>query len=163
VSAAIIIGLLTLGIYMTPFDEADFEFSSNLYFWHKSFGMLALLISLLRIYNRRKHTLPDLPKTMARYEQLAAKLTHKILYVLLVLIPVLGYIQSSAYEFSSGVNFFFFDLPEIIPKNKTVFDTANFLHKWLSYFFIAALSAHVLGAVKHRFFDKENDVLERML
>jgi len=83
--------------------------------------------------------------------------------VLLILIPILGYIQSSAYEFSSGVNFFFFDLPEIIPKNKTIFDTANFLHKWLSYFFVAVLSAHILGAVKHRLFDKENDVLERMM
>ena len=163
VSAAIIIGLLVLGIYMTPFDENNLEFSENLYFWHKSFGVLIFIIVLLRVINRRRHNLPELPKTMAKHEQIAAKIAHKSLYVLMVLLPLLGYIQSSAYEFSSGVHFFMVDLPEIIPDNKILFEIANFLHKWLAYLFIAILAGHVLGALKHRFFDKENDVLDRML
>jgi len=162
-SAALIIGLLVLGIYMTPFDMDNMEHSESLYFWHKSFGILAFLFVVARLVNKPRHVLPDLPKGMPRHEKLAAKAAHRALYILMVIIPILGYIQSSAYEYSSGVHFFGLDLPELIPNSKPVFDVANFLHKWASYAFIAVIVAHVAGAIKHRLFDRENDVLNRML
>ena len=163
-SAALIMGLLGFGIYMTPFDESNAEFSSMLYFWHKSFGMLVLFIVLLRIINRLGKHLPALPDSMPRHERLAAHIAHKMMYVLIVLIPVAGYVQSSAYEDSSGVHFFFVDLPQLVPDNYAVYEVANILHEWLSYLLIALLAAHILGALKHRFLDreKEHDVLSRM-
>lgn len=162
-SAAIIISLLVLGIYMTPYDENNSALAGSLYFWHKSFGILVFIITIARIFNRKRHYLPELPKTMPKQEQRVAKIVHQLLYFLMVLIPLLGYCQSSSYEFSDGVNFFFTDIPGILPKSKFIFDITNSLHKWLSYFFIALILAHVLGALKHRFFDKENDVLDRIL
>ena len=56
VSAALILGLLILGIYMTPYDESNMPFADGLYFWHKSFGVLMFLIVIFRFYNRKKHT-----------------------------------------------------------------------------------------------------------
>lgn len=162
-SAALIIGLLILGIYMTPFDMSNIERSESLYFWHKSFGILAFLFVVIRVINKRRQTLPDLPKGMPKHEKLAAKFAHTALYLLMILVPILGYVQSSAYEFSSGVHFFGIDLPELIPNNKTIFEITNTLHKWASYAFIAVLAAHIAGAIKHRLFDKENDVLNRIL
>lgn len=165
-SAALIMALLAAGIYMTSFDQGDMElFSRNLYFWHKSFGMLVLFIVLLRIINRLGKHLPKLPGTIPKRERVAAHVAHRAMYVLIVLIPLAGYAMSSAYEGSSGVHFFFVDLPELIPDNETVYEIASFLHEWLSYLLIALLAAHILGALKHRFFDKEeeNDVLKRML
>ncbi len=148
---------------MTPYDEKNSALANSLYFWHKSFGILFIIIIIARLLNRKRHHLPELPKTMPKYEQRAAKIAHQLLYLLMVLIPLLGYCQSSSYEFSDGINFFFIDLPEILPKSKFIFDITNSLHKWLSYFLIALIVAHVLGALKHRFFDKENNVLDRML
>jgi len=162
-SAALIIGLLILGIYMTPFDMDNIERSESLYFWHKSFGILSFLFVIIRVINRHRHTLPGLPEGMPQHEKLAAKFAHAALYVLMVLVPILGYLQSSAYEFSSGIHFFGIDLPELIPANQSVFEITNSLHKWASYAFIAVLAAHIAGAIKHRFFDKENDVLNRIL
>lgn len=162
-SAALIIGLLILGIVMTPFDMDNMEHSESLYFWHKSFGILAFIFVIIRLVNRRRHSLPQLPEGMPKHEKLAAKVAHASLYVLMVLIPILGYLQSSAYEYSSGVHFFGIDLPELIADNQDVFEVTNVLHKWASYLFIAVLVAHIAGAIKHRLFDKENDVLKRIL
>lgn len=152
-----------LGIYMTPYEESNSALADSLYFWHKSFGMLALIIITLRIFNRKRYTLPELPKTMPAYEQLAAKIVHRLLYCLMVLIPLIGYCQSSSYEFSSGVNFFFIDLPELLPKSELIFTITNSLHKWLSYLLIALVLAHALSALKHRLIDREKDVLGRIL
>ncbi|WP_149980193.1 cytochrome b [Pseudoalteromonas rhizosphaerae] len=163
VSAALILGLLILGIYMTPYDESNMPFADGLYFWHKSFGVLMFLIVIFRFYNRKKHTLPELPSTLPKHEKFAAHVVHKGLYLLMIIIPLIGYIQSSSYEYSGGVPFFIMYLPEIITKDATVFAVSNFLHRWLSYLFILLLTCHILGALKHRFFDKENDVLNRII
>lgn len=162
-SAAIILSLLILGIYMTPYDENNSALANSLYFWHKSFGILVFIITIARIFNRKRHYLLESPKIIPKQEQRTAKIAHQLLYLFMVLIPLLGYCQSSSCEFSNGVNFFFIDLPEILPKSEFIFDITNSLHKWLSYFFIVLILAHVLGALKHRFFDKENDVLDRIL
>lgn len=163
-SALIIIGLLVVGIYMTPFDTANPAQSEPLYFWHKSFGVLAFIFVIIRIMNRRRHTLEELPDGMVWYEKLAAKIAHKALYLLMILVPILGYVQSSAFEFSSGVHFFIIDLPEFIPDNKLIFDITNFIHRWAAYALIGVITAHIGGALKHRFFDnKENNIMKRML
>ncbi|MCW8330165.1 cytochrome b [Photobacterium sp. SDRW27] len=162
-SAATIIGLLILGVYMTPYDIANIEHSESLYFWHKSFGILSFLFVVVRIINKRRHALPELPTTMPKHEKLAAKFAHTALYLLMIVVPVLGYLQSSTYEFSSGIHFFGIDLPELVPNNNAIFEITNILHKWASYSLIAVLVAHVAGALKHRFLDKENDVLNRIL
>ncbi|SBS35167.1 hypothetical protein MSP8887_03854 [Marinomonas spartinae] len=164
-SAAIIIGLLTVGIYMTPYDEANAAFEDKLYFWHKSFGLLLFIIVIGRLIYRRKRSLPALPSGISGPERKLARLAHILFYILMVVIPILGYIQSSSYIYSNGVSFFFFDLPEVIPKNNHIYEIANALHKWLAFVLIGLIVAHVLGALRHRFFDKnkDNDVLGRML
>ncbi|MGH1403908.1 MAG: cytochrome b [Alphaproteobacteria bacterium] len=161
-SALIIVGLLLTGIFMTPYDDNNVELSDSLYYWHKSFGMLSLLFVLVRLVNRMRNPLQPLPEEMPLHEKIAAKVAHNALYVLMVIVPVLGYVQSSTFEYSNGISFFFMDLPGVFPKNAEAFDLSNNLHKWLSYSLLAVIIAHVAGALKHRFFDKENDVLGRM-
>ncbi|MDX2320999.1 MAG: cytochrome b [Moritella sp.] len=162
-SALIILGLIALGFYMTPFEVDNMEHSENLYFWHKSFGILAFILVCLRLLLRSKHTLPALPQGMPKHEKLAAKIAHKALYVLMILVPILGYIQSCVYPYSSGIHFFGLLLPELFSDNMAIFEVVNLIHKVLAYSLLALIAAHVLGAIKHRLFDKENDVLNRMI
>lgn len=162
-SALIIISLIALGAYMTPFNMDNVEHSESLYFWHKSFGIFAFLLVCLRLFYRSKTNLPALPEGMPSHEKLAAKLAHKALYVLMVLVPVLGYIQSCVYPYSSGVHFFGMLLPEIFFDSQKIFDVVNIIHKTLAHSLLALVIIHALGAIKHRLFDRENDVLKRIL
>ncbi len=162
-SAVIILGLIILGAYMTPFEMNNMEHSENLYFWHKSFGVLAFILVCIRLYFRSRHTLPELPEGMPKHEKIAAKYVHKALYALMILVPVLGYVQSCVYPYSSGVHFFGLLIPELFSDNQAVFVVVNVIHKVLAYLLLALIAAHVLGAIKHRLFDKENDVLNRII
>ncbi len=68
----------------------------DLFVWHKSIGMLILLLMLARLAWRSVNVAPSLPAGMAPFELLAARLTHVILYGLLLVMPLTGWIISSA-------------------------------------------------------------------
>jgi cytochrome b561 len=161
--ASLILGLLAVGLYMAPFDLERRELAFQLYYWHKSFGMLVLLLVIYRLINIRLNPPLALPAGLSRFDTLAARAGHRLLYGLMLVVPILGYIQTSAFENSSGVHFFFWDLPELIGHDETIFEITNALHKWCSFALIGVLVAHVAGAAKHRVIDRQNDVLGRML
>lgn len=159
-----ILGLIFLGWFMTPYDVDNIDYSENLYFWHKSFGMLVLFLMIGRVLVRVKSEIPELPQGLPDHEKKLSHVAHILLYVLVFVVTLLGYVQSSSYEYSTGVHFFFTDLPELIPDSKAVFDIANLLHRVIAYTLLALVVLHVAGALKHRFLDKpENDVLNRIL
>lgn len=163
IMAGLIITNITLAWLMTPFGEEK-PYRDLFYFLHKSFGVTLLALIVIRIVVRLRATILPLPTGLPGREVVAAKAVHKILYALLLAMPVLGYVQSSTYEFSDGVHFFGLLVPELIPDNDTLFKITNTLHRVLGYTLLAFVVLHVGGALKHRFFDKpENDVLSRML
>jgi cytochrome b561 len=91
---------------------------------------------------------------------------HRAMYVLLIIVPLMGYSMSSTFTQSDGVPFFFFgQLPELLPKNDRWFEVFQLLHRVLAYALLALLVLHVAGVLKHRFMDKDvdADVLRRML
>ncbi len=160
--AIVIIGMLGLGIYMheLPKEAPNKMF---LYSTHKSFGVLMLLFIVIRIAVRLKSEIPALPTSLKNWEKKAAHFGHKLLYLLMVLVPCSGYIMSSAFEKSSGIIFFGLTLPDITPKNETLFEVAKEAHEIFAFTLLLVLFIHVAGVIKHRYFDKENDVLPRML
>ena len=86
--AALFAGQVTLRIFMTGLaDEEPAKF--GLYQWHKSFGLLILLLALVRLAWRLINRAPDLPAGMAAFERRAARLTHVFLYAAIV--PVTGW------------------------------------------------------------------------
>jgi cytochrome b561 len=136
-----------------------------LYPYHKSFGMLVLLLVLVRLAVRRSARLPGLPRSLPPWERRMAKVAHVALYTLMILVPLMGYSLSSSFTQSDGVYFFGVNLPELLPKNDARFAVFDWLHAILAYTLLALIILHVLGALKHRFVDREKDadVLARML
>lgn len=166
VRAVIISGLLWAGWHMTGMnDEVASKF--ELYYpWHKSFGVLAFLLVLTQIALRVR--IPDIPQpleTLAPYERLLSRLIQRVMYALLVIVPLMGYSMSSTFTMSDGVFFFGVNLPELLPKNDDWFVVFQLLHKVCAYTLLALIVLHIAGALKHRFYDKDprNDVLRRML
>jgi len=133
----------------------------NLFVWHKSTGMQILALVALRVLWRLSHAVPALPADTPPWERAAAHTSHFLLYVLLVAVPLSGWVIASA----SGIPFSIYwriPLPAIVAVDKPVADTAALVHLGLIIAFAAVLVVHVGAALRHHFV-KRNDVLSRML
>jgi cytochrome b561 len=162
--AICILGLIGLGIYMTPFESRSVAESDRLYYWHKSFGILVLLLLPLRLILRHslRARLPQLPVGLPATERALAKGAKLALYVLMLAVPFIGWLHSSAYPFSSGVHFFVVDMPDLVAKSASLAATTVKIHRTLAYILLGVVVLHIAGAIKHRLFDRQNDVLPRM-
>lgn len=128
---------------------------------HKSFGMTILMLAILRLAWRLFNHPPELPSHMSRIETLLARGTHILFYIFLFAMPLTGWLMSSAKNFS--VSWFgVFTWPDLIGKNEQAFDLLKETHETLSWLLLATAILHVLAALKHHFWDKD-DVLKRML
>jgi len=128
---------------------------------HKSVGMTILMLAVLRLAWRLKNPAPPLPPGMSPLERLLARATHTAFYVLLFAMPVTGLLMSSAKNYS--VSWFgLFTWPNLIGQNEAAFEALRTTHDWLSYVLFAIAVLHILAALKHHFWNKD-DVLLRML
>jgi cytochrome b561 len=128
---------------------------------HKSFGMTVLMLAVLRLLWRLKNPPPELPAGMTPLERILARVTHVALYVLLFAMPLTGWLMSSAKNYS--VSWFgLFTWPNLIGKNEAQFDFLRSTHHLLSDALFVVAVLHVLAALKHHFWNKD-DVLVRML
>jgi len=163
--AAIILGLILAGWLMVSPDDATPSKFDFFYPWHKSFGMLILFTVVARLIIRARARTPELPVGLAAWEKTGAKIGHALLYTLMIVVPCMGYSMSSSFTQSDGVFFFGVNLPEILPKNDARFEVFRMLHRYLAYTLLVLVVLHVVGALKHRFLDRnpDNDVLSKML
>jgi cytochrome b561 len=128
---------------------------------HKSFGITILVLAVLRLAWRWANPTPSLPTTLKPYERALAGLTHSGLYILLFAMPLTGWMMTSARGFP--VSWFgFFQLPDFVPKNQSLYDAMKETHDTLALALYAIVFLHVVAALKHHFMLKD-DVLRRML
>jgi cytochrome b561 len=128
---------------------------------HKSFGMTVLTLAVLRLAWRLFNPPPPLPDGMTAIERLLARATHIAFYVLLFAMPLSGWLMSSAKNYS--VSWFgMFTWPNLIAPNERWFDAMKSTHYVLSITLFAVAILHILAALKHHFWNKD-DVLTRML
>jgi cytochrome b561 len=160
--AAIILFLLGLGIYMVYFLSKEDPGRMGIYALHKSFGVMVLAFISVRIINRFINKAPALPDSLPKFDRLAAHFVHVALYLLMILVPISGYLMSNSFGYP--VHFFGIELPFLVEKNYEIGSIFSKTHQISAYSMIALLTLHILGALKHRFFDKpENDVLKRII
>ena len=157
--AILLFGLLALGFYMHDLPLSPEKL--KLYSWHKWAGVTAFLLVAFRLLWRLAHRPPALPSSMPRLMQFAAHAGHLLLYVLMIAIPLSGWLMSSAKGFQT-VYFGVLPIPDLLDKNKEIGDLLALVHKSLNLLFVAVLAGHIGAALKHHFIDKD-DILTRML
>ncbi|PKO87158.1 MAG: cytochrome b [Betaproteobacteria bacterium HGW-Betaproteobacteria-12] len=157
--AILIFGLLALGTYMQDLPLSPDKL--KLYSWHKWAGVTVFLLLLFRLTWRAGHPPPPLPDSMPKPLQLAAHAGHLALYGLMLVIPISGWLMSSAKGFQT-VWFGVLPIPDLLEKNKEVGDLLQTVHMSLNLLFAAVIVGHVGAALKHHFIDKD-DILTRML
>lgn len=157
--AVLLFGLLALGFYMPDLPLSPTKL--QLYSWHKWAGVTAFVLVIFRLYWRYAHRPPALPASMPKPVQFAAHAGHALLYLLMIAIPVSGWLMSSAKGFQT-VWFGVLPLPDLLGKDKELGKQLALVHESLNYLFIAVLAGHIGAALKHHFIDKD-DILTRML
>lgn len=165
VMAVLILSQIFVGWFMTPYDEAREPLVGQLYFWHKSFGLLIFALVAVRLATRLTADIPGFPPSFPANDRRYAHTAHRAMYMIMFLSPITGYVLSSTYEYSDGITFFGIEVAELLPDNALAFEAADWAHVVLGYSLLVIIVLHVAGAIKHRFFDKnpDNDVLSRIL
>lgn len=131
---------------------------------HKSIGMLVLALSVVRLGWRLTHRPPPLPATVKRWEKGLAHAVHWLLYALMILMPLSGWVFTSASPKRHPLDFFgLFPLPMFpVAQDKQVSNVVAERHEQLAWLMIALLVLHVGAALKHRIVDRDR-TLDRML
>ena len=138
---------------------------------HKSIGISVLGLVLLRILWRVGHQPPALPAETRPWERKLSTATHHSLYLLMVLVPLLGWLHDSAWKGAATHPLVLFNavpwfrIPLFGGLGPIALDQVHGLlgdaHSALSWVLMAALVLHVAGALKHQFVDKQKS-LQRM-
>jgi cytochrome b561 len=133
----------------------------DLFIWHKSIGMLILLLVTLRLLWRLANATPILPAATPTWERYAAHASHIGLYAAMLAMPVTGWIINSASKIPFRV-FWWFPLPAIVAPDKAVAELAKQAHFLLFIVLAVLLVVHIAAAWRHHTI-KRTDVLTRML
>ena len=161
VIAVFVACLIPLGIAMVARGAAtNFDgLTDTLYSTHKLLGFLVLWLMVLRVLVRVRHGAPPPVATLTPLERVASHAAHAALYVLLLVVPLLGWAGISAYP--ALTVFGLFDLPAILPANEAMAKTILGAHKLLAIGLGLGALAHVAAALQHRFI-KRDGVMQRM-
>ena len=168
--AVLILALGIVGLTMGEFPKTP------KYFWiytmHKSIGITVLGLAIVRLLWRYTHKPPALPSNYKRWEQRASHWAHMALYGVMLLLPISGWLHDSAWKDAATHPMQLFGLVpwprigwimSIEPATKEMLhDAFGLLHMVAAYLLYVLWVAHVGGALKHQFIDKDPE-LQRML
>jgi cytochrome b561 len=162
-TVALIAVQLPVGLYMSyrgnTLDVWD-KVTGALYNGHKLIGVTILLVVLCRLANRLMGGTPADEPTIEAWQKIASRLNHWGLYVLLICVPVAGYVGVSL--FPALDLFGLFSLPAVVAPDKEAAKTAFLVHGLLARLLVLLIVVHVAAALFHHFIRRDN-VLARMI
>ncbi|MEL6875152.1 MAG: cytochrome b [Pseudomonadota bacterium] len=157
--ALIIITMLIFGQGFESSEGDDLAFSLT---GHSSLGLTVIGLIILRILWRIGHAPPPLPETVVGAQRLAAKLSHLLLYALMIYVPATGLYTAAAHAMPV-MPYGAFDVRQTLSfLGADDFEGRRFLHELGTWLLIALLAVHVSAAFLHQFVQKDG-VLRRML
>jgi cytochrome b561 len=157
-TAVLIVANLLLGLSMVPLPISPRKL--QWYVWHKWIGTTVFLLTCARLGWRWVRPPPP-PVAMPDWQRQAAVVAHLLLYALLLLVPISGWLYSSA----TGVQVVYLGLvplPDLVPNNKALAAVLKATHVTLNFTLFALVCVHAAAALKHHFVDRD-PVLTRML
>lgn len=151
-AALLILAAFPLGVYAHELVFSPLKL--KLISYHKWLGVTIFLLTVARLAWRATHTPPPLPATIPPWQQRAAHGLHHLLYVLLLAIPISGWLMSSAKGFPV-VYLGLVQLPDLVGKNAELADLLVGVHQVLNLGLLALVALHVAAALKHHFIDRD--------
>ena len=145
-SAALVVAGFALGLWMTGLDLSPATL--RYYAWHKWIGVTVFVTAAARLAWRVAVPPPPWPDRVPPWQRRAAAAVHRLLYVLLLAVPVSGWLYGSA----SGVQVVYLGvlpLPNPIGKDREGARWLLLLHQTLNFTLAAAVTVHVAAAWWH--------------
>lgn len=165
--AALILGQLCLGMVMTEntFNILDGHQKSVAVQWHKSIGMTILVLALVRLAWRFMNMPPAFPAYIPRWERKVATITELLIYVLMIAMPLVGWMIISTLPHPSTF-FGLFPIPNLpglsdLPAKKEIREVFAGAHAVLAMAIVGLMMMHIGAALKHHFIDRDG-ILFRM-
>ncbi len=149
--------LFDWGIYTWRLSE---EASPRTFYFnlHKSIGVTLLGLIIIRVLWRITHQPPALLSSYKTWERKLATGTHHLLYLLMISMPVSGLIMAVSSKY--GVKWFGIDFIGGLD-NTPLREAFKEVHEVIGAIILLVLILHILGALKHKFIDKD-DTMKRM-
>lgn len=121
---------------------------------HKALGITILALTVLRILWRIGHKPPPLPTAMAGWERVLTRIVHGLFYLLLLALPLSGWVWMSAAD--RPIDFFgLFTLPSIAAPDEALADMMHERHEVLGLTMVALAALHIIAALKHQFVNRD--------
>ncbi len=156
--ALLLIGLISMGWYMTSIEDLP---NSGWYFdLHKSFGLIAAMLILLRLLWRLNHQTAPLPLSVPHWQAIASRSIHVLLYLCMVIMPLAGFFGASFSKY--GVAFFGIELPRWVNQSQLISKQFFEVHWIVAWILTGLIILHVLAAMKHLLINKDS-VFQRMI
>lgn len=151
--AVALFGLFSVGLYMT-----DLTYYDSLYhvlpWWHKGIGLLMFALLLARFLWSHSNPKPQPLATHKPWEVTLASIAHRLLYLLILILCISGYLISTAK--GKGIDFFgWFEIPALTKLSSDNSDLAGLIHFYLAWTLIIFASVHAAAALKHHFIDHD--------
>ena len=133
----------------------------TLYRLHWSFGLAALGLAVVRLFNRLVMGTPPEHPTLTRLESVVSTFVHRALYVLMLVVPMLGWLGKSAYGGAITV-FGLFNMPALLAQNEALSKKLLGAHGMAVKLLMLCIALHIAGALNHALI-KRDGLIWRML
>ena len=165
--AGLVLANIMVGLRMTGL-KGMAQFSQ--YQLHKSLGITIFVLTLVRIGWRITHRPPPIGNVLTAFERVASRGVHTAFYIVLVALPLSGWMLVSASRYNIPTLLFgTVPWPHIAPIHAAAAASrvrmeavAGTTHEVLAWSMIALAALHISAALKHQFFDRDG-TLARML
>ena len=144
--AVALVGQLTLGWWMIGLPKSPPGLRAGWFNTHKSIGLSIAAVVLVRLAWRLTHRVA-VPDFLPPWQQRAARINHALLYVLMLLVPLSGYLGSAFSGYP--VKYFGTALPAWAPAWPAAKAFMSGLHLTCIVLFMALLLLHVAAALWH--------------
>ncbi|WP_282096082.1 cytochrome b [Epibacterium ulvae] len=157
--AVLVVGMVAIGFVMIQ-KGLPRPVQNFLFITHKNLGVLMLVLIVVRMAYRWLRPPALAPVALPPVQRMAAHLSHLGLYLLLLIMPLAGYIRVRAggfpIEFLDRL-----DLPTLVPRSKELAAAAKAVHYYGSYALAGLILLHIAAAAYHGLI-KRDGVMARM-
>lgn len=157
--AVLVLITLPVGVLMTQ-SAIDRDLQNALFIYHKNVGVCLLVMVMLRLVVRWRHPPPAVPGSLPPWQARAAGTTHRVLYLLLLIVPVAGFVRVQA----GGYPIEMLDalgMPFLVPRSDDLAEQAKSVHYWAGLVIMGFIAMHIAAALFHGVV-KRDGVFRRM-
>ncbi|HKK97088.1 MAG TPA: cytochrome b [Marivita sp.] len=157
--ALLVIPMIIAGVVMTQ-EGLPRPMQNNLFIFHKNIGTLLLVLIVVRLLYRWRNAPPPEPAHLPDWQVKVAGVTHVLLYALLLIMPIAGYIRVRAGGFPIEV-LDAWGIPALVPRSDALAEAAKTVHYFGSWAIAILALLHIGAALQHGLI-KRDGVFSRM-